>query len=386
ALGVTTNYLFVEPNAEVTFYNFSNNLDTVHLGVQKIIWLKGNATIDSGGNGGTESNNFDGPIFLTGTNLIGTRYDMHVWSSIMDSNGPGGFVLGNDPVGPSAAGLWLDGTNTYSGPTIISNQTLHVGANSTLGLSTYVQVNGAATLDLSATPVYNFGTVQTNQTLGGRGTVVGPATGNFNFNAGGAMAIGLTTTNGAPNTNTYTLTIENSVVFNAGSTNYVVANKTSAAAGAVPVDQLAGPTSLTLGGTVVITNYGGQPFVGGDSLALFNATTITTNSGFNIVPPIPGPGLVWDISSIPVNGTLNVLSTVNRNPTSIAFSLSGNQLTLSWPSDHTGWELEMQTNSLSVGINTNWVPDAASTSGDSITIPINLTNGTVFYRLVYPPQ
>lgn len=389
ALGTTTDFLTVEPGGEVTFYNFSNILDTVHFGVQKYIWLKGNAAIDSAGASGSESNNFDGPIFLTGTNLIGTRYSMHVWSSIMDSNSPGGFILGNDSVGSSGSALWLDGTNTYSGPTIVSNETLHVGANSSLGLSTYVQVNSGATLDLSATPAYNFGTVQTNQTMAGNGTVVGPATGNLDFNAGGALAIGLPTTNGAPNTNTFTLSISNNVVFNAGSMDYLVANKSSAAAGAVPVDKLAGPKSLTLGGTVVITNYGGKPYVAGDSLALFSATAISTNSGFNILPVTPGPNLAWNITSIPVNGTLSVVSTVtvNPNPTNILFSVSGgNQLTLRWPADHTGWELEIQTNSVSIGISNNWVAYPASTNVDSISIPINLSNGTVFYRLVYPPQ
>jgi hypothetical protein len=385
ALGITSDYLTVEPGAEVTFYNFSNNLDSVHLGIQKNVWLKGNATIDSGGNGGTESNNFNCPIFLTGTNLIGVRYDMHVWGSIMDSNSPGGFILGNDSVGPSGAatGLWLDGANTYSGPTIVSNAILHVGAGSSLGLSTYVQVNSGAILDLSATPGYSIGTAQT---MAGNGTVNGPSSGSLNFNTGGTLAIGLPAANGGPNTNTFTLAISNSVALNAGSTDYVVANKTSAAAGAVPVDKLSGPTSLTLAGTtLMITNYG-RSFVGGDSLALFSATSISTNGGYSIVPATPGPGLAWDISSIPVNGTLNIIATVNRNPTNIGFSVSGNQLTLSWPADHTGWELEIQTNSLSVGINTNWVPDPASTTVDSIAIPINLANGTVFYRLVYPPQ
>ncbi len=387
ALGNTSGYLTVEPAGEVTFYNFSNNLDSVHLGIQKNVWLKGNATIDSGGNAGTESNNFDGPIFLTGTNLIGVRYDMHAWGGIMDSNGPGGFVLGNDSVGASGAtaSLWLDGANTYSGQTIVSNATLRVDATSSLGLSTYVQVNSNATLNLSAMPSVNFGTVLTNQTMAGDGIVIGPASGNLNFNAGGTLAIGLPTGTAAPNTSTFTLAISNNVVFNAGSTNYVVANKSSAAAGAVPADKLTGPKSLTLGGTLVVTNYGSKPFVAGDSLALFSATSIATNS-YNIVPATPGTGLAWNISSIPSGGTLNVVASVNRNPTNIVFSASGNHLTLSWPADHTGWELEIQTNSLSVGINTNWVPYSASTTVDSIVIPINLTNGTVFYRLVYPPQ
>ena len=217
ALGITSDYLTVEPAAEVTFYNFSNNLDSVHLGIQKNVWLKGNATIDSGGNGGTESNNFNCPIFLTGTNLIGVRYDMHVWGSIMDSNSPGGFILGNDSVGPSGAatGLWLDGANTYTGPTIVSNAILHVGAGSSLGLSSYVQVNSGAILDLSATPGYSIGT---GQTMAGNGTVNGPSSGSLNFNTGGTLAIGLPAANGGANTNTFTLTISNTVALNAGST------------------------------------------------------------------------------------------------------------------------------------------------------------------------
>ncbi|HUA65703.1 MAG TPA: hypothetical protein VME24_07640 [Alphaproteobacteria bacterium] len=377
------NILSVDSNAEVTFYAVSNEFDPVHYGIQKPVWLKGTAQFDSGG----ASNNYDGPVFLSGLNLFGTRSALHLWDSIMDSNGPGGFILGNDTVGGSGANLYLDGTNSYSGPTIVSNDTLTVGANSSLGLSTYVQVNSGAELDLSALPGYNFGTIQTNQTMAGNGTVIGPTSGSLNFNAGSTLAIGLPVTNNIPSTNIYALTIDNGVVFNAGSTDYVGANKTSAAAGAVPVDELTGPTSLTLGGTLVITNYG-TSFVAGDSLALFSATAISTNSGFNIVPATPGPNTAWNIGSIPVNGTLSVVSTltVNSNPTNIVFSVSGNHLTLSWPADHTGWELEMQTNSLSVGINTNWVPDPASTTVDSVVIPINLTNGTVFYRLVYPPQ
>ncbi len=55
------------------------------------------------------------------------------------------------------------------------------------------------------------------------------------------------------------------------------------------------------------------------------------------------------------SNTLNLVvsSGVNATPTNIVFSTSGNQLTLSWPTDHIGWQLQAQTNSISVGINTN---------------------------------
>lgn len=75
---------------------------------------------------------------------------------------------------------------------------------------------------------------------------------------------------------------------------------------------------------------------------------------------------------------------VNTSPTNLRFSLSGNQLTLSWPADHTGWTLQAQTNSLSAGLGSQWVNVTGSASVHQMVIPINVTNACVFYRLVYP--
>jgi Concanavalin A-like lectin/glucanases superfamily/Immunoglobulin I-set domain len=77
---------------------------------------------------------------------------------------------------------------------------------------------------------------------------------------------------------------------------------------------------------------------------------------------------------------------VNTNPTNIISTVSGNQLTLTWPADHIGWELQVQTNNLSKGLGTNWVNVSGSTTTDQVSIPMNPTNGCVFYRLVYPAQ
>jgi hypothetical protein len=46
--------------------------------------------------------------------------------------------------------------------------------------------------------------------------------------------------------------------------------------------------------------------------------------------------------------------------------------------------LQAQTNALSVGISTNWVNVNGTTSTNLVNIPLNLTNGSVFYRLMYP--
>ncbi len=67
-------------------------------------------------------------------------------------------------------------------------------------------------------------------------------------------------------------------------------------------------------------------------------------------------------------------------PTNIVMQVSSGQLQLSWPQDHLGWWLQIQTNSLG----TNWTTVPGSTNNNQIFIPINPSNGSVFLRLMYP--
>ena len=78
-------------------------------------------------------------------------------------------------------------------------------------------------------------------------------------------------------------------------------------------------------------------------------------------------------------------STVATNIVPMTFSVSSGTLNLAWPSDHLGWTLEVQTNSLSAGLGTNWIPVSNSTTVTNLSIPINTLNGSVFYRLMYQP-
>jgi hypothetical protein len=57
---------------------------------------------------------------------------------------------------------------------------------------------------------------------------------------------------------------------------------------------------------------------------------------------------------------------------------AGNQLQISWPADHTGWHLQMQTN----GLGTNWIdlPDADYVN----RLQLPMTSNIAFYRLAYP--
>ncbi len=79
-----------------------------------------------------------------------------------------------------------------------------------------------------------------------------------------------------------------------------------------------------------------------------------------------------------------VFSSVNTTPTNLVLSVTNNQLYLSWPADHIGWVLQAETNNLFAGIGTNWVSVANSQNTNDVIVPINLSNGCVFYRLVYP--
>jgi hypothetical protein len=68
----------------------------------------------------------------------------------------------------------------------------------------------------------------------------------------------------------------------------------------------------------------------------------------------------------------------------ISDGISGGQIQITWPQDHIGWSLQAQTNSSGNGISTNWVTIPASTLTNQMAFPIGLTNGSVFFRLVYP--
>jgi hypothetical protein len=75
---------------------------------------------------------------------------------------------------------------------------------------------------------------------------------------------------------------------------------------------------------------------------------------------------------------------VAMNPTNLTVQLAGNVLQLSWPSDHTGWRLQAQTNDLAQGLSTNWWDIAGSTTTNQMFLPINPDSGSVFYRMMYP--
>ena len=128
----------------------------------------------------------------------------------------------------------------------------------------------------------------------------------------------------------------------------------------------------------------GTPAVN-DVYTLFSATggISATFAATNL--PALSPGFAWDTTEPLQRRVAHVIATVNPNLTApITAVVSGSTLTLSWPADHTGWRLQVQTNGLGTGLNTNWSDVAGATTVNSVNTTLDPANGTVFYRMVYP--
>jgi hypothetical protein len=167
------------------------------------------------------------------------------------------------------------------------------------------------------------------------------------------------------------------LTFQPGSTNVVVVSKGAIVAN----DTVAGLTSVAIGGTLVINNVG-NPLAGGDAIQLFTAGSYS-GSFANIIPATPSANLTWDTSTLNTDGKLRVLSSgPPTNPTNIVASVSGNQLTLSWPADYTGWTLQGQTNAPGIGITSSWQDVAGSTTTNRVILPLDPVNGSSFFRMI----
>ena len=135
-------------------------------------------------------------------------------------------------------------------------------------------------------------------------------------------------------------------------------------------DQVRGMTTLTYGGTLVVTNLVGT-LAAGDSFKLFDAAHYA-GSFAAISPATPGIGIVWDSSYLPVDGTLRVAAVPPERPP-IQVTFTGGLPVLAWPS---GWTLQSANSLLGP-----WsaVPGAVS---PYTVVPIDPTK---FYRLVLGP-
>jgi fibronectin-binding autotransporter adhesin len=259
-----------------------------------------------------------------GANIDDGGFAIAINQNLLDGGGGGGLnKIGN-------GSLWLNGANTYTGTTLVSQGT-----------------------------------------LGGNGVISGPV----------SLAAGSTLAPGAANV-IGTLTISNDLTLNVGSTVSVQVNGDNATSSSV-----AGLANVTYGGVLIVTNLGENQLAGGETFQLFNAAgTAAGNFSSIIIQPTTGAtNAVFN----PATGvlTINGNSSIPTTPTNLIFTIAGGNVNLSWPGNYLGWSLQVQTNSLGTNwiIGTNWITIPGSEGVTVMNFPIDTTVGAVFYRLHYQP-
>lgn len=104
--------------------------------------------------------------------------------------------------------------------------------------------------------------------------------------------------------------------------------KADKAEGVIRNDQLAVSGRLTCDGKLKLT-LSGETLTAGDALTLFTAPSYAPAGFATLEPPSPGPGLIWDASTLATDGTLRVAGPVkgadalSPSGTEILFSGSG---------------------------------------------------------------
>jgi hypothetical protein len=121
----------------------------------------------------------------------------------------------------------------------------------------------------------------------------------------------------------------------------------------------------------------------------FNLLYYTSESGVLFTnTTLPEPGYItWHTNYNATAFALSVLAHTATNTVSTNLNIStlnGTNIILQWPGDHTGWRIQAQTNPPTVGLTTNWATLAGSSLTNQFVLPIDKTNGSFFFRMVYP--
>ena len=255
------------------------------------------------------------------TNAFTGSGDFLVASAILDSTNGAPIHL----LKTGAGALTLAGTNTYAASTTVLEGTLRVtgSINSTGGVAV------------------------TGGTLSGTG-VVGD---NLRVQGGGVVSPG------------YDTGSIGSLVVNGSLTNYgLILMDLNKAGSVLTNDTITGLTTIAYGGTLQLAV--GAPLAAGDSFKLFYAGSYA-GAFTNLVPSVPGTGLIWDTSRLATSGTLAVGAAPPTSSPPTLSAVAYNAATLQFQFDVMG------------DAGSNYIIEACTNLGNGTWIPF-LTNPSPF--------
>ena len=303
-------------------------------------------TVTANGFRGAVEQDGAGTVTLTGNNNIPAGVTITA----------GALQFGN---GGTSGGSPANGNVTDNG-VLILNHSDNLTLGGIISGSGSVVQQGSGTLTLSNTNTYTGATTVSNGTLVVTRGVVG---GDMNVMSGATLApaaigsIGTLSVGGALNITSGTLLVSLNKALSPSNSTFTANSGVN-----------------STGGTLKLVNYGSNLVIG-DTFTIFSGAV----SG---ITTIVSPGFTV-ANNIAVDGSVTVSSILP--PPTITTTVSGGNLTLTWPAAWTGGvHVQSQTNTLSKGLSTNWVTIPGTDASNSYTNTINKTNGSVFYRLITP--
>ena len=280
-LGDATKTLNLGVNTTLILWNLSNPF-------YKPLVLGGGTAWNI--NNGSGTSTIDGPVTLLANsvwNVAGTS--LTVSSGI---TGAGGLTkVGAQP-------LYLNGDNTYAGPTVISAGNVILGAAASISNSPSITLASGTTLDVSAVAAASAsGAFELNgavaQTLSGSGTVVG------SVSVGNGSSI-------FPGTSAGTLAINGNLKLDAASAVFELGGTTNAGGGIN--DLIAVNGNLTLGGAIAlrINALASLDTVNPYTIATYSGTLDVATAVLNVVSD---SRYTFTVDTVTVPGAILILAT-----------------------------------------------------------------------------
>jgi fibronectin-binding autotransporter adhesin len=334
----------------VTIYNQVGGTPTIPIGEMADDGSTTSESSSSGGGNGLAAN------FAIGGLNTSTTFG----GSIMDN-------VGIIKVGTGTLTL-SSGALSYTGPTAVSNGVLALTAS--IPASSRFAIQAPGVLDVSTLGTLTVGAGTAAQTVTGNGTL----NGSLAVSALGIVSAGFNNAIG-------TLTVANDV--NLGGTNFMELNNTNAVGGTN--DQIAAQT-MTLGGTLTVTNIGARLHVG-DTFQLLKTTGALSGSFSTVILPTndaSGATYTWTDNTA-VNGSITVASVTAPStvlptvpPAITSFSLlSATNIVLNGTNAQTGATYYLLTSTNAAAPAAQWKTIATNVAAANNSYSFTNTNAVI---------